>query len=82
MVNIIRNSKKEYYAILLIENKQNIQGTWKVLNSVIHKRKYKGEYPNNFIKDNRIINNINEIVNEFNDYFVKIFYNLANKISI
>lgn len=51
-----------------------------MLNSVIHKRKYKGEYPNHFIKENRIINNINEIVNEFNDYFVKIGYNLANKI--
>lgn len=55
LVNIIRNSKKEYYTKLLIEHKQNIQGTWKVLNSVIHKRKYKGEYPNHFIKDNRII---------------------------
>lgn len=80
LVNIIRNSKKDYYTKLLIQHRQNIQGTWKVLNDLIHKKYSNTDSVNYFNKDNYTIRRTEEIVNEFSDYFVNIGNNLAKKI--
>ncbi|XP_052424138.1 uncharacterized protein LOC127966859 [Carassius gibelio] len=74
LVIIIRNNKKDYYTKLLTQHRQNIQGTCKVLNDLIHKKLYY------FNKDNDTICHTEEIVKEFNDYFVNIGNNLAKKI--
>ncbi len=81
LISIIRSSKKNYYNKLLDKHKNNIQSTWKVLNSIIKKNTGKIDYPNYFVNDDKLsINKINDIVNEFNEYFVNIGSNLAKVI--
>ncbi len=45
-LSIIRFSKKDYYNKLLDKHNNNIQTTWKVLNSIIKKNTGKVDYPN------------------------------------
>ena len=80
LTNIIRNSKKDYYHKLLEQHKNNIQGTWKILNGIIKKGNVKPSYPNFVKKDNTIIESANEIANEFNNFFVNVGPNLAGRI--
>ncbi len=81
LISIIRFSKKDYYNKLLDKHKNNIQTTWKVLNSIIKKNTGKVDYPNYFVNDDKLsINKMNDIVNEFNEYFVNIGSNLAKVI--
>ena len=39
LTQIIRFNKRSYYHDLLVQHKNNIQGTWKVLNSIIRNGK-------------------------------------------
>ncbi len=79
--SIIRSSKNDYYNKLLDKHKNNIQTTWKVLNSIIKNNTGKIDYPNYFVNDDKLsINKMNDIVNEFNEYFVNIGSNLAKVI--
>ena len=80
LVSIIRVKKKDYYHQQLEQHKSNIQGTWKILNSIIKKGKVKNVYPNQFKKDNLIIHESKEIVNEFNNFFVNVGPTLASAI--
>ncbi len=81
LISIIRSSKKDYYNKLLDKHKNNIQSTWKVLNSIIKKNTGKIDYPNYLVNDDKLsINKMNDIVNEFNEYFVNIGSNLAKVI--
>ena len=71
LIKIMRCNKKEYYSKLLEENKSNIQGTWKVLNNII--KKVLGKQISFFVNNQNVtINNRKEVVDEFNDYFVKV----------
>ncbi len=80
LVNIIRTSKKDYYHLLLEQNRSNTQEIRRVLNSIIKKGSKKLDYPEYFIKEkNIIIDKTEEIANEFND-FVHVGYNLAKQI--
>ena len=80
LTNIIRTSKKDYYHKLLDYHKNNIQGTWKTLNSIIKNGTGKDGYPNYFKNKNKIMENPKEIANEFNNFFVNVGPNLANEI--
>lgn len=67
MTNIIRNSKREYYSRLLDNNKNNITKTWKILNEIARNNVGRTSCPTYFMtKDNIIINNKEQIANEFN----------------
>ena len=82
LVSIIRNSKKLYFYTLLEQQKQNMQGTWKVLNKIIKKTNNKQECQSHFINDNEdLIRNPKEIATEFNDYFFNVGFNLAKGIT-
>lgn len=58
-------------------HRNNTQGTWKILNSIIKKGQVSNNSPNYFIKNNIIIN---KIANEFNKLFVNVGPTLANNI--
>ena len=67
MVSILRESKKQYYSKLLENNRNNIKGTWKVINKIIKKKGGNVELPNYFTKNlNETINNRKEVADEFN----------------
>ena len=53
--------------------------TWSVIKDTLQKKKC--EPSCSFIQDGRIINNPNEIANEFNLYFISVSQTIANDIS-
>ena len=75
------NAKKNYYRdkIKLFEN--NIRNTWKIIKEVIDKKKCNDEtLPKHLIVDKIEINDAKSIAEKFNEFFVNIGTNLANKI--
>ena len=77
---ILRHCEKDYYNNLLKMYKNDIKGTWKILNSVIKKSNCNNMYPEEFVNNNQVINGDENIANGFNDFFVNIGPNLANNI--
>lgn len=61
-------------------NKTNIKGVWKLMNSIIKNTATKKAYPDSFIDGNRCINNMADIVDRFNEYFVSVGKNCDNHL--
>ena len=81
LVNIKRFCEKKYYSDLLENNKNNIKETWKILNTIINKKTKSSAYPEHFTDSNgRIISDKKRAANEFNNFFVNVGPNLADKI--
>ena len=78
--NMKRIAKKSYYKSKFQESQGNIRQTWKLINEITNKNKPSSELPDNFMKDDNIITDPNEIANNFNDYFVNAGPKLADKI--
>ena len=78
--NMKRIAKKSYYKSKFQESQGNIRQTWKLINEITNKNKPSSELPDNFMKDDNIITDPNEIANNFNDYFVNVGPKLADKI--
>ena len=76
---IIRRCKKDYYNKLLEKNKNNIKGTWNILNKIIRKGTNSNN-TNSFIEKGKSITKMNEIVEGFNNFFVNVGPNLAKQI--
>lgn len=79
LMDIIRNRKKEYYDKSFENNKNNIKGTWNILNSII-RNKTKSNYIDHIIDNNKIIKDRNEVAEGFNNFFVNVGPNLAREI--
>ena len=77
---ILRKEKKKYYCALLLENKNNIAGTWKVLRTLLGREKHKYEFPDKFDCNGATISNKTDIANLFNNFFTNVGPDLANKI--
>ena len=75
-----RIAKKSYYKSKFQESQGNIRQTWKLINEITNENKPSSELPDNFMKDDNIITDSNEIANNFNDYFVNVGPKLADKI--
>ena len=80
LTRILRNSEKDYYDKLLVEQKNNIKGTWSILNSIIGKKKTSNAYPEIFKHKDKIYKSEKEISNGFNDFFVNVGPDLAKNI--
>lgn len=66
---------------MLKENKNNIRRTWNILNNVTGNNSVSTGLPTHFVNDNnKFIKNKNEVVNEFNSFFVNAQPNLAHTI--
>ena len=71
---IMRQAKREYYNNMLKEKKNDIKGTWKILNNVIGNKSV-------YTDKNKVVKNMNEVGHEFNYFFVNVGPNLAKTIS-
>uniref|UniRef100_A0A3B3H5U1 Reverse transcriptase domain-containing protein n=1 Tax=Oryzias latipes TaxID=8090 RepID=A0A3B3H5U1_ORYLA len=80
LVNIIRNSKKQYYHKLIEQHKLHMQETWKIINKLTKKNNKKQEYPSYFKKNDIQIRNPMLIANELNEYFANVGNKLAMEI--
>ena len=76
---ILRNAEKRYYAAKLLEAKDNIGKTWKVLNAIISKNRVKN-LVKEVVHEGQHIVDPTSIANRFNEYFVQLGPALAEKI--
>ena len=60
--------------------KNNVKGTWKILNTIIRKGKRCSNYPDSYIHNGATVKNKKDIANGFNDCFVNEGPNLAKCI--
>lgn len=78
---IMRQAKKDYYNKRLQENKGDIKGSWKILNDILRNKPVFTNTSGYFTNDkNRILENMQDVVNEFNFFFVNVGPNLAKSI--
>ena len=71
-----------YYNQLLHEQRDNIKSTWQTLNALIKKSKQSSTYPESFDDNGKCVSDKNVAVNKFNQYFVDVGVDLANKIPV
>ena len=79
--SLIRESKRNYYASKFAEYSRDIKNTWKVINSLISNKKKQNDLPSTFYNGELSFEGAKNIANGFNDFFVNIGPNLAEKIS-
>ena len=76
-----KQSNKVYYAKQLKNCRSNIKETWKITKEVIGKTSLKtNNLPNKIVVSDKEIYNKKLIATSFNNYFVNVGPNLANKI--
>uniref|UniRef100_A0A669B1C7 Reverse transcriptase domain-containing protein n=1 Tax=Oreochromis niloticus TaxID=8128 RepID=A0A669B1C7_ORENI len=80
LTDIIRTSKQLYYRRRLYENKNNIKGTWVVLNNLIKQGSSGTSYPEYFFDANGENHNMSNIVDGFNKFFINVGPELAADI--
>ena len=77
---ILIKAEKEYYSKLLEANRGNMKKTWSVLKEVINKKKYSKTQTQFKLSDGSLLSNQSLISEKFNDFFINIGPNLAEKI--
>ena len=71
-----------YYSTLLDKVKNNIKGTWKILNTIIRKGQQTSPLPDKFVSNGKTVACKKDIANGFNDFFVNVGPNLAKDSNI
>ena len=80
LTKILRNAERSFYNKQIADQRNNIKGTWKILNKVIRGTSSTDKIPEIFIENNREIRDKKEIANGFNSFFVNVGPNLAREI--
>jgi len=76
---VLRKAEKCYYASKLEAAKHNLQKTWKVINTIILRKKAETGIPS-VIQNNQTVNDPKEMADIFNNFFANIGQDLAKKI--
>ena len=79
LTNILRQAEKQLYDNLFATHKDNLNETWKTIKLIINKHKNVAK-ASTFVINNKQVTDAKEIANNFNNFFVNIGPNLANKI--
>ena len=66
-----------YYSTLLDKEKNNVKGTWKLLNTIIMKGQQSFPLPDKFMSNGKTVTRKKDIANGLNDFFVNVGPNLA-----
>ena len=80
LTTILIISEKQYYTKLLVQEKNNMKGTWAILNNIIKKGHQAPSYPQEFVDNGSVVKNSMDIANGFNKFVVDIGHNLAKNI--
>lgn len=81
MTSIIKKCKQDYYNNLLDNSKNNIKLIWNTLNNIIRNKSRMINYPQYYKDGDKIINNMEEVVESFNKFFVEAGQNVVEKIT-
>ncbi len=65
---MLRQAEKDYYSFKLESLRSDIKGTWKVLREIPNGGGETQFYPKEFKSEGRVITNITDIVNGFNNF--------------
>ena len=76
----IREAKQSYYDSEFQKYKGDIKNTWKTINMIINRDRLHANFPTKLKFDNKILNDKQEIVETFNNYFSSAGRNLSMKI--
>ena len=76
---LLRIAEKNYYSDKIKQAQGNMHDTWKIIDSVLGKKKSE-KTPNSFTIDGKIITDSCDIVDKFNEYFTTIGSSLAATI--
>lgn len=81
LTTLIRISKKNHYHKLILNSKNDMKATWKVLNNILkRKRSVNNKCTDSFIDNGSEITDPQDIANGFCNFFTEIGPNLASKI--
>jgi len=76
---LVHICEKNYYRDLMLENKKNIRGIWKIYSNLMNKTKSHDGRIDTLNVHNKILCENGEIAREFNIFFSSIGENMANK---
>ena len=76
----IKQAKQLYYRDFFITYKNNIKKTWNGIKEVMGKYHKAENYPEFFKYNNKLLKNKQDIVSNFNDFFINLGPTLASKI--
>ena len=79
LTGLLRREKRNYFSCQFTKCKRDAKNTWKIINEVLNKHEKKNSVSKIKI-GNRIIDNVQEISDHFNNFFVEIGPDLARKI--
>ena len=77
--HVLRIAEKKYYFDVIEHNKFNLSMVWKLINSVISKRK-RSKVIKQFRNGDNYVTDPKDITNQFNSFFVNVGKSLADKI--
>ena len=66
LIGILRKENKKYYCLLLQENKTNIAGTWKILQTIMGNTHKTHDFPAKLNNNGNMTNDQTDIANMFN----------------
>ena len=77
---LIKQVKVAHYQKEFEKFKGDIKKTWKTINTILNRNRKVNNFPDHIICKSGKLENLQDIVNEFNDYFCNIGKELAQKI--
>ena len=80
MTSLLRKLEQEYIEEQLDIHKTDIAKSWKIMKEIVGKNKNKSKSSLQFKINGTLTNDNHVICNSFNDYFVQVGPQLANKI--
>jgi arsenate reductase-like glutaredoxin family protein len=80
LISILRFAEKNYFSNKLLEAKNNLSKTWRVINNITN-RTTSTKSINEIVVSDQIIDDPMVIANKFNNFFVNVGLDLAKKIS-
>ena len=78
----IRKAKTQYYNTCFIRHQNDMKKTWSTINDLIKNKTISSIYPEFFMLDNTKLSDKKDIANKFNEYFINIGPDLAEKIEV
>ena len=79
IIRCINEAKHLYYARTFALYKNDIKQTWSVIKDTLQ-RKHHCKTTDKFVLNNRVVTDVDKIVNEFNVYFINIGRSLSDQI--
>ena len=80
LTSILKEEEKLYYQSQILANENNLKKVWTIIKRVKNKRR-NVKTSDEFIQNNKVITDPQEITNGFNDYFMNVGPGLASKIN-